>query len=291
MKVLITGAASKLGEKLIESLGESGVEIVALVHEKRINAPGAKVTPVSADLLDLAGLENAFKNIDLVVHLAALTHARRPADYFKVNVIGTKNVISACQKNKVPRLIFVSTRAIGEKAGAYGQSKYLAEQAVVTSGLEWLIFRPSEIYGLNGKEGIDRLINLAQNSFLMPILGRGQYALNPVYFQDVIKVLVMAITKPKFANKLYTVCGPKDYSYKELTVLLANHFRKKKIFIPLPVGALKLLSWFGFFFQDQVPRLLAAKSSDISALVKDYEFQPVSIAEYLNRQYGSFSQL
>ncbi len=281
MKVLITGASSKIGSKLITSLKTKEVEIVALTHRQTINN---SIKQIPVDILDSAGLDKSVKDVDVVIHLAALTHSHDQKKYFQVNHVGTKNLIKACQKNNIKRFIFVSTRSIGQKAGAYGYSKYLAEQEVKKSGLDWIIFRPAEAYGLGGKESIDRLINECQQNLIVPIPGNGSYLLSPVYYQDVVDVLVKAIIDPRGYQKTYTVCGPQSYQYKELAELIVQMLNQKKIYVHIPLFILKFISSFKiFFYQDQVPRLTAEKLTDISELKNDYGYEPINIISYLNQ--------
>ena len=281
MKVLITGASSKIGSKLIASLKTKEVEIVALTHRQTIDK---SIKQVPVDISDLTGLCKSVKDVDVVIHLAALTHSHDQKKYFQINHAGTKNLIEACQKNNIRKFIFVSTRSIGQEAGAYGYSKYLAEQEVKKSGLDWIIFRPSEAYGLGGKESIDRLINECKQNLIVPIPGNGSYLLSPVYYQDIVDVLVKAITAPQGYQKTYTVCGPQSYQYKKLAKLIAKTLNRKKIYVYIPLFLLKFISLFKiFFYQDQVPRLTAEKLTDISELKNDYGYEPINIISYLNQ--------
>ncbi|MFH1325852.1 MAG: NAD-dependent epimerase/dehydratase family protein [Candidatus Falkowbacteria bacterium] len=283
MKILITGATSKLGLKLIDALLNDGQDIYALVHKEKINKP---IKQIQADILDANGLENFFSGIDLVIHLVALTHSHNQKNYFKVNVEGTKNVVLACKKNRVNRLIFVSTRAIGKEAGAYGYSKYLAEEEIKKSNINWTIIRPSEIYGLKGKEGIDKLIASCQKGGFIPIPGNGKYLLNPVYYQDIVDFLIKIVLYPKIDKKIYTLTGPKDYQYKELVILLSKFFKSKVFIFKIPLFILKFFAYLKLFiFKDQISRLLISKSSNISEAVKDYDYQPMNIIKiYSNRK-------
>ena len=106
MKVLVTGASGGLGARLMLSLAACGeISLRALVHDRPVTLEG--VETVAGDLGDPKSLVAATRDVETVVHLAALTHSRTENDYIRVNVEGTVHLIEACSRNGVDRLIFM----------------------------------------------------------------------------------------------------------------------------------------------------------------------------------------
>ena len=160
MQLLITGSSSTFGKKLVSELvKQENCSVRLLEHETAAYQAGCEI--ISGDVRNVDSLTNACGGVDVVIHLAALSYSHHEKLYFDVNEGGTRNLITACKKNSIDRLVFVSTGAASEKGGAYAVSKLRAEELVRASGLQkWVIVRPSEIYGPEMKEGIKKIIDL-----------------------------------------------------------------------------------------------------------------------------------
>lgn len=232
------------------------------------------------DLLDNPSLEAATEGMETVIHLAGLTHAHESESYYKINTLGTKNLLDACRKSQVKRFIFISSRAAGLNGGAYAKSKFLAEEEVAKSGLDWVILRLSEVYGAGEKEAVSKLIRIIKSSYFVPIIGSGQFRLAPIFSDDAIDGILKVLKKSAVNKKIYNLAGPEEITYSELVDKLLKEMRLKRVKIFLPVVLIRIilgifsLAGIDIFVKDQLPRLLSEKSSDISQAVRDFNFQP-----------------
>ena len=90
--ILVTGASSAIGTRVVEQLRGQGRAVRALVRRRPVaNADES----VAGDLGDASTLDAAVDGADVVVHLAAVTHARRSRDYVEANVRGTQRLLDA----------------------------------------------------------------------------------------------------------------------------------------------------------------------------------------------------
>jgi dihydroflavonol-4-reductase len=111
MLIAVTGATGHVGGNLVRTLVERGHAVRAVIHHERRGLDGVTVQLVDADVADVRSLERAFDGCELVFHLAArisiiagneqLVHA--------TNVVGVRNVVSACLATKVRRLVHFSS--------------------------------------------------------------------------------------------------------------------------------------------------------------------------------------
>jgi len=131
MKILLTGSGGFIGSHLWEAL------------KKKHDIIGYDIKG-GDDINDLRKLEYLFEteNIDCVIHCAALTGARRgelfPEEYFKVNVIGTLNLVKLAEKYRVEQFIHFSSSSAKQPDTIYGMhSKYEYYQAVYSDRGEW----------------------------------------------------------------------------------------------------------------------------------------------------------
>ena len=284
MNLLITGASSTLGKNLASELLKIGkFSIRLLEHHSSVSNEHCEI--FKGDLQNIENLNNACAGIDTVIHLAALTHSSSSKSYFNINVVGTENLLAACQKNKVKRFIFVSSSAASEKGGEYGVSKLRGEEKVKRSSLDWVILRPSEIYGPNMEEGIGKLISWIKKFPVIPVIGDGSYFLSPVYVDDIINIMVEIIKDNLFIKETLNLCGPEKMTMNELIDRIAriHEIQRKKIFLPIWFVRLGItfLSMVkpNFVFSDQIPRLLCDKDRKINKTQAIISYNPRKIEE------------
>src|SRR3989344_6082694 len=216
MRVLVTGARGAIGKKLCEALKSKGYEAVALIRSPHEGSGVKHIETRIGNILDDRSLDLATRNIDVVIHLAGITHTNRTADYYRVNTEGTKKLLAACSHNNVARFLFISSRTASETAGAYAHSKLLAEKAVIDSQLNWTIVRLAEVYGASEREFMSRLSVLVDKFFVIPVIGDGSYRLSPVHVDDVIDTLCAAVDNEKTERRVYTIAGPHELQLDEI---------------------------------------------------------------------------
>jgi nucleoside-diphosphate-sugar epimerase len=269
-KILITGASGQIGQKLCKALKDKNYLI-----EK-----------FNGNINDTVFLEDKLKNIDITIHLAGMTHTNKIHEYYQINTEGTENLVKVCKSNGVKKIIYISTRAVGNKkiAGEYGHSKLLAEEIIKKSGMNFVILRPAEIYGPGlPKSMIEKLIIKIKQSKTIPVIGNGLYKLAPVHVDDIIAAIITSIGNKEAIGKTYTLAGPENYSYIELIDNLAKQFNKKTRKIYLPIHLAKIVFWLLAFlpnppiFKDQLPRLLCDKENNIKLAQQDLDFKPRNI--------------
>jgi len=109
--IVITGASGLVGGNLVRTLLEQGQPVRALVHHNRRALEGLGLETISADLNDPASLEQAFEGAQVVYHLASSISIRMDNwdDLMHVNVAGTQNVVDACLRCGVEKLVYFSS--------------------------------------------------------------------------------------------------------------------------------------------------------------------------------------
>ncbi|NJK45490.1 MAG: GNAT family N-acetyltransferase [Pleurocapsa sp. SU_196_0] len=175
VKVVVTGATGFLGAHTVTTLQTRGVDVLALGRDPgklaRFGTRGSRV-----DLADLEGLTRAFQGADAVVHAAALSQPwGRLEDFRRVNVDGTRNVLSAAASVGVKRLVHISSPAVifddadqfevpdsapypSRYSSCYALTKKRAEQLVLEANLECVVLRPKAIYGPGDTSLLPRLV-------------------------------------------------------------------------------------------------------------------------------------
>jgi dihydroflavonol-4-reductase len=161
-RVLVTGGAGFVGSGVVRALLARNCEVVALVEPggDTANLDGLTVDVASGDLRDQAAVDRAVSGCTVVFHVAALYRfwAPDPADFYDINVVGTRHVLESARAHGVDRVVYTSTvgtlglgaattdAPVDERSfahidhlfGLYKQSKYVAEHEVLRAAAEGL---------------------------------------------------------------------------------------------------------------------------------------------------------
>lgn len=290
--VLVSGAAGSLGQRLVPVLTAEGWRVRALIHRR--DAPGSD-EEVRGDLLDPPSLIAACSGVQAIVHLAALTHARSPSAYKLVNETGTSNLLEAAAASAVERFVHVSTRAISPEGGAYSASKAAAEELVASSSLEFSIIRLPDVYGGNGREGVERIIEQAREGRPILIVGEGRHEICPIHVDDVLPALAAAASAPAAARKTYTLAGP-CLTVEEFARACVAQFGSNSRLIRIPEPLVAVVARAASFlplpiYPDQLARLTAPKPALSPEARADLGFlpRPFSALDTSRRNAGTTS--
>ena len=178
-RILVTGAGGFIGSHLVEGLVKEGAKVKGFVRYNSRNDFGMlemlpstirkNIEVISGDLRDPDAIRKAIKGCKLVFHLGALIGIPysyfHPREVVETNILGTLNVLSACQEMGIEKVIHTSTSEvygtaievpIKEEHPLQGQSPYsaskigadkIAESFYLSFGLPVAIIRPFNTYG------------------------------------------------------------------------------------------------------------------------------------------------
>jgi len=283
--IAITGATGFLGSNLIPKLKDKKVKCLV-----RKYIDNNKIDPVVGDINDIVSVNKLLEKTKVLIHLAAAIDSKNKEYYYKINVQGTKNLIDSCKKNKVKRIIFVSSMAsTKDYLDDYGKSKKEAEDLIRKSGLDYTILRPSFIYGKNSNS-MKKMINFINSFKFIPIVGNGEYTLNPVHVDDVVKSIISCINSKKSIKKTYDILGKSEISFNEFINAISEKYniQKRKIHIPIPICLVisSVGSILGPSFPLKKSFVLSLESKykgTIASAERDLNYHPISFKEGLNK--------
>jgi nucleoside-diphosphate-sugar epimerase len=206
MKILVTGGGGFLGQALCRGLVERGHEVSSFNrgHYPALDKIG--VRQIRGDLADHNATTAAAHNVDAVFHNAAKAGAWGSYDsYYQANVIGTRNVLEACRKHGISKLVYTSTPSVTHRAthpveglGAdevsygenfqapYASTKTIAEkEALAANGanLAVVALRPRLIWGPGDQQILPRLVERAKAGRLR-IVGDGNNKIDTTYIDN-----------------------------------------------------------------------------------------------------------
>lgn len=214
MGLFITGVSGFIGRRLLGDLAAASSGLVyGLSRSPALECdslgPGLSFRAVQGGVFDVETYGPYLKACDTVVHLGAVTGKAKAEDFFQVNAKGTGVLLDQCKAAGVKNFLFVSTIAVtypNKDGYHYANSKERAEQLVRESGLRYLILRPTIVVGKRGGawEGLQRLSKLP----ILLLLGNGNNRVQPIYVDDVVKVMVDVLQSDRFHSDICEVGGP-----------------------------------------------------------------------------------
>lgn len=254
MNYLITGGAGFIGSHLVEALLKKKHKIHVidnlstgrLDNLKKIKG-FSKIKFIKSDISKNGKWINYFKNIDCVFHLAALADIvpsiNFPDKYYKSNVEGTLNVVQACRKFKVNKLIYAASSScygipkkyptkeneIINTLYPYALTKFMGENLCLHWGklfnIKTISLRLFNVYGTksrtSGTYGAMFGVLLAQKLAKKPytIVGTGKQTRDFTYVTDVVHAFIKA-SKSNYEDKIYNVGSGKTISVNRIIEIL-----------------------------------------------------------------------
>lgn len=263
-RIFITGLSSALGRHLLVYLSRDSFSIKALSRTKKANAPN--LTWIRGDLMNPSSYSKALSDCDILLHMAGITHSTNPEAYFEVNYKSSINLFENAKRAGVKHIIYLSSYTAGEKSGAYGQSKYQTEKYLAAEFNNWSIVRPSEIFGSEKSEGIDKLVQNLQKKRIHFYPEGVKLKLKPIFIEDAAGFLYLILSRSEFNRKMINITGPEALDIKNI-LNYAQICRKTRFsLIPVPRNFMFILEKFLRLMPiplglapDQIPRLYRPK--------------------------------
>jgi nucleoside-diphosphate-sugar epimerase/predicted dehydrogenase len=232
--VLVTGASGGLGGAVLRRLA-AGRKVRAFV--RRIPSEGLPgIDVVLGDLGDPAAVERAVRGARKVVHVGAAMKGGWE-EHERATIVGTRNVVDACRRHGVEKLVHISSMSVNDWAGGdgrtlsestryephpeergnYTRAKLEAEKivraAVVEHALPAVVLRPGQIFGGKIPLLTPAIARRVGNRWL--VLGDGELKLPLVYLDDVIDAIVAALDGPLVGGEVIQLVDPRVITQNE----------------------------------------------------------------------------
>lgn len=213
MKVLITGGAGFLGLHLARFFSQNKYEVYLLDiadFDKKEYPKNCHF--IKSDIRNKTLMYRYIKGMDFVIHAAAALPLWKSEDIFAINVFGTKNVLEASLRNKVRRVIYISSTAVygvPERhpiyendsligVGPYGQSKIDAEKLCfeyIKKNLNVSIIRPKTFLGTHRLGVFEILFDWIHDGKKIPVIGNGNNRYQLLDVDDLVEAIYLFINK------------------------------------------------------------------------------------------------
>jgi nucleoside-diphosphate-sugar epimerase len=318
-RTLVTGGGGFLGKAIVKMLVArgDGVRIFSRRNYPQLDEMG--VEQIQGDLADPAAVTAACEGVAAVFHVAAKAGIWGPREaFYRANVTGTQNVITACRRQGVQRLIHTSSPSVifddGDMEGVdesvpypakfhapYPETKAMAEQlvrAAANDGLATVCLRPHLIWGPEDPHVVPGFLKRAKR---LKRIGDGTNKVDTIYIENAAEAHILAESaleaKPEISGSVYFISNDDPIPAWDMI----NHFLAAGGLPPVSgsvspktayrVGAVceTIYRWLGIQKDPPITRWAAREAAtshwfDIGAAKRDLGYSPrVSIEEGLER--------
>jgi NADH dehydrogenase len=248
MEIAVIGATGSGGSRLLPYLTARGHRVRAVSRSgRRLAEWGESVINLVGDVETGAGLGAAMVGADAVVQLTAIPRETGGRSFEQVNVHGVARVVDSARQAGVRRFVHLSALGVTDDPKLrFLSSKWRGEALVRESQLDWVVLRPSLLFG----EG-DGFFNLIKTTLtwwspgIVAIPGDGRTRFQPLSVDDLAIAIERSLTDAQRAGSVYELGGPQYLTYADIVdrVMAATGKRRLKLHMPIPlIGALTALT-------------------------------------------------
>ena len=223
-------------------------------------------------------LISKIKNCSTLFHFVGIGSQSTKMTFESVNYEFTKHIILLSKKANIKKIIYLSGLGVSQKSTSdYFISKFKAEEEIMKSNLDYVIFRPSYIVGKD--DLLTKFLKKQISKGKIEIPGSGNFIMQPIYINDVVQIFYQSLIQNNFKNKTIDLVGPEFITFKKFITLFSNQKKIKIKHMDLELAYQRALNNpRSDFSLDDLNILIGNFKGDHTKLTQlvDFNFQPVS---------------
>jgi dTDP-4-dehydrorhamnose reductase len=282
---VVSGASSGAISAIIDRLLKTGYMIVAVSRFKQEDECREGIKWIQCDLSvpnqDFSFLTNA----DILIHAAAISYTYSLDEYLQNNYQSTIHLVDASKKFGVKKFVYISSILAGYECGDYALSKIKSEEYVKQGMADWLIFRPSQLYGYTLSNPIDKLINSIEKKKIIICPVGDKKGISPLYYKEFSQLVFDSIISIKETKITKELSGQESFTYIGLVKEIIRVLNLKRLIIKVPrfliMLVFRIIRLFHLrlgIYPDQFYRFYNNHTIEVQSTGS------ISIAEYLTKK-------
>jgi nucleoside-diphosphate-sugar epimerase len=289
--IVVTGAIGRSGKWFIQKLiDEKFREPIRFAYRKHhdlsiISQSNLNAEVLEGDLCDSQYIENVTKGADTVVHFAGIGRS--------------KELIQACQKNKVQWAILVHTTGRYSKFKSAAGDYIEVDDWVLGSRFNCTIVRPTMIYGSSEDHNIYKIIGFVNKFKILPLIGGGKNRLQPIYAKDLGEaVYSILVSRRTTMGKCYNLAGKDPMTFLEILKIIAQQLGLKRYYVYVPFRLALFVAYIYYavaknpkIIPEQVLRMNEDKVFNYGDATRDFGYNPMSFEVGVKNEIEEFKRL
>lgn len=284
--ILVTGATGFIGRNVVDGLRARGLSVRCLVAEdRRRQVPWDEADPAAPEViignvLDEDALFQAVTGVHTIIHLENALWWGNERALERIEIAGTRNLISLARSARVGRIIYLS------QLGSAPSSAYLlhrikgeVESLVRNSGLAFTIIRSGVVFGPEDAFVNHVAMSLSRNPIWFLLPGEGDAAVHPIYIDDLARCIIESLEAIHLVDQTVEVGGPEYITFEDLLLTVMRVNRSLRLIIPVPPYILRLFARVNLLPRQVVTRqwldiLATNRTTQLGNVFEYFGFQP-----------------
>jgi uncharacterized protein YbjT (DUF2867 family) len=240
--ILVAGGTGFVGGAIVRELARRGKPVVVMSHRPAHAAgrfPGLAVEVRQGDARDAGSLSAAVMGADAIISCMQfpnfpIENRRKGFTFDEVDARGNERLVAAASEAGVKQYVYLSGAGAAPDARYHWyRAKWRAEEAIRGSGMRFTILRPSWVFGPEDK-ALNRFAGFARMLPFVPVIGDGKQRLQPVFVDDVARVVADSLIRPAATNETFEIGGPDVMTMDEVLRIMLDVMGKKKPLLHAP---------------------------------------------------------
>ncbi len=279
MKIVIAGAYGNLGCEIFKSLLAAGHEIVAADMIERDLGVEGNFTNKIIDVTKPETLEGLCDGADMMVSTVGLTKTSATVTNYEIDYQGNVNLLECAKKAGVKKFIYISVlKADQAPKVPMVHSKYLFEEELKKSGLEYIIYRPTGYF-----YDIVKVFRPMIEKGEVTLLGKEPVSANVIHTPDFAEYITEHLNDE---NAIISIGGTETYTYEELANLCFAAAGKEPCIKRAPVFLFDVLAFVNKLKKNGKEAIIRfSKWTLTNSMVADVKAGKSSFAQYIKESF------
>ena len=262
-KVLIFGGGGFIGSHLVKHLCKESCQINIISRDTKKNLPlffanePGQIKIKKINTFNQQEVDNLVDGCDIIFNLIGILAESKKNKFDFVHCKIPEMIAKSAQKKNIRNFIHISALNVNKiHSSSYANSKFLGEKKIREIFPNSLIIRPGVVYG-KGDNFTNFFSSISDFSPFLPLIGTPEINFSngilktfnftkrvkfqPLYVGDLVKFMIHVYHEK---NKIYDLVGPVVKSFAEIFDVILKHQGKKRIYLPLPFFAAKIIAFF-----------------------------------------------
>lgn len=279
MKVVLAGAYGNLGADIFRSLLAAGHEVVAADMAERDIGVSGNYTFHQMDVTKPETLKGLCDGADVVVTTVGLTKTSATVTNYEIDYQGNLNLLNEAKAAGVKNFAYISViKADKAPKVPMLHAKYLFEEELKKSGLNWVIFRPTGYF-----YDIVKVFRPMIEKGEVTLLGKNPVHANVISTEDFADFIVKHMCDEK---KTYDIGGKETYSYEEIAIMCFEAAGKQPVIKRAPAFMFDVLAFVNKLKKNGKEAILRfSKWTLTEEMVGSTKYGEMSFAEYIKQSF------
>lgn len=242
MRVLVCGASGCIGRAVTAALRARGHQVV---EGRRQAGQGMLHVDFSepATAQAWAGRLQEAGGFDVVVNAVGILMERGTQRFQRLHAEGPRELFEGAEHAGVRRIVQISALGVGREPGnlrtPYAMTKLAADEALMRGGLDWVVVRPSLVYGPHSQSAA--LFRTLAGLPVVSLPGSGAQLVQPLHVQELAEIACRLVEHEGRLRRVLEVAGPRPVTYREmLEAYRCAQDLAEPIWLPVPMPLMRL---------------------------------------------------